>query len=372
MMKEAGPHHYVAGPHQVEANPHQAESRGSQHSNPHRSPERREGREGSVRTTHTTKSRSRGKSHVSHAKNDRNLQREIVELKRELRPARRERSPPCSEPSSEETDGASYRRRSRTPPSETFSYEEEHNHRHRYKSLPSRGLGNNTMNKALSQVSKSPFTRNIKDAILPRRFHQPTFTLYDGRSDPVEHVSHFSEKMAIYSRDEALMCKVFPSSLGSVAMRWFNGLSANSIESFKKLTRSFGARFITCSRVPRPLGSLLPMSMREGETLKTYSDRYWKMFNEIEGEHDDVAISTFKAGLPTKHDLRKSLIGKLVTSVHQLMDRIDKYRRVEEDQFQGKGKAKVIPQERRDFRSDRYNSNRPQKDFVGQSGSADT
>ena len=154
-----------------------------------------------MRTTYTTKSHSRGKSHVSHAKHDRNLQCEIDELKRELRHTRQECSPPCSEPSSEETDGASYRRRSRTPPSETFSYEEEHNHRHRYKSLPSRGLGNNAMNKVLSQVFKSPFTRNIEDAILPRRFHQPTFTLYDGRSDLVEHISHFSQKMAIYSRD---------------------------------------------------------------------------------------------------------------------------------------------------------------------------
>ena len=74
------------------------------------------------------------------------------------------------------------------------------------------------------------------------------------------------------------------------------------------------------------------------------------MFNEIEGEHDDVAISAFKAGLPADHDLKKSLTGKPVTSVHQLMDMIDKYRKVEEDQLQGKGKAKIIPQERRDFR----------------------
>ena len=57
------------------------------------------------------------------------------------------------------------------------------------------------------------------------------------------------------------------------------------------------------------------------------------MCNKIEREYDDddVAISTFKAGLPAEHDLRKSLTGKPVTSVHQLMDRIDKYRRVEED-----------------------------------------
>ena len=228
------------------------------------------------------------------------------------------------------------------------------------------------MNKALSQISKSPFTRNIDDAIHPRRFHQPTFSLYDGHSDPVEHVSYYSQKMAIYSRDEALMCKVFPSSLGLTAIRWFNGLRANSVGSFKTLTRAFGACFIICSRTPRPLGSLLTLSMRKGETLKNYSDRYWEMFNEIEGKNDAVAITTFKADLPADHDLRKSLTGKPVTSMRQLMDRIDKYRRVEEDQLQGKGKAKVIPQERRDFRSDCYNNSRPRRDFVGQSGSANT
>ena len=80
--------------------------------------------------------------------------------------------------------------------------------------------------------------------------------------------------MIVHSKDEALMCKVFPSNLGPVAMRWFNGLKANSIDSFKKLTWAFGAHFITYSRVPRPLGSLLSMSMWEGETLKAYSDRY--------------------------------------------------------------------------------------------------
>ena len=44
------------------------------------------------------------------------------------------------------------------------------------------------------------------------------------------------------------------------------------------------------------------------------------MFNEINGDFDDVAISTFKVDLPTE------------TSVRQLMDQIDKYKRVEEGQ----------------------------------------
>ena len=158
--------------------------------------------------------------------------------------------------------------------------------------------------------------------------------------------------MAVHSKNEALMCKVFPSSLGPVAIRWFNGLKTNSIDSYKQLIQAFGFRFITNTRVPRPLSSLLSLSMHEGETIKAYSDRYWEMYNEMDSNFDDVAISTFKSGLPTEHGLRKSLTGKPVTSVRQFMDRIDKYERVEKDQLQEKGKENVILQKGRNFRSD--------------------
>ena len=155
--------------------------------------------------------------------------------------------------------------------------------------------------------------------------------MYNGRTDLVRHVNHFNQRMVVHSNNETLMCKVFSSSLRLVAMWWFDDLKENSINSFQELTRAFGARFVTCSKVPRPLDSLLSMAMREGETLKTYSDKYWKMFNEIKGNFDDVAIRTFKVSLHAEHDLRKSLTRKLARSVHQLMDRIDEYKRVKED-----------------------------------------
>ena len=86
------------------------------------------------------------------------------------------------------------------------------------------------------------------------------------------------------------------------------------------------------------------------------------MFNKVDGDFDDVAMSTFKLSLPAEHGLRKSLTGKPVNDIRQLMDQINKYKRVEEDQQQGKGKGKVILQERRDFRLDRYNNSRPRRD----------
>ena len=53
------------------------------------------------------------------------------------------------------------------------------------------------------------------------------------------------------------------------------------------------------------MDSLLSMSMREGESIKAYSERYWEMFNKIDSDFDEVAIKTFKVGLLAKHGLRK-------------------------------------------------------------------
>ena len=75
------------------------------------------------------------------------------------------------------------------------------------------------MSRALDQLSRSPFTRHIEGAALPRRFQQPAFTIYNINTDPVEHVSQFNQRMAVHSKDEVLMCKVVPSSLGLTAMR---------------------------------------------------------------------------------------------------------------------------------------------------------
>ncbi|XP_030940018.1 uncharacterized protein LOC115964931 [Quercus lobata] len=105
--------------------------------------------------------------------------------------------------------------------------------------------------------------------------------------------------------------------------------------------------------------------MHDRETLKAYLDKYWETYNEMEDNFDDVAIITFKNSLPADHGLRKSLTSKPTTSVRQLMDWINKYKRVEEDQLQGRGKEKVIPQEKRDFKSDQYSSNCLRRDFVG-------
>ena len=200
-MEESSSHQPTIWPHQGNDNPHQAASGGSQHSYSKVNPQQRGDREQSGQTMHTNRSQSRGKSHVSHAENEKDMQREINELKKKLRRAWRRRASSESESSSRGREDDTYRQRSRTPPSETFSGDEEYsNYKWKSKNTLHKGLGNKAMNEALSQVAKSPFTRRIEGASLPRRFNQPTFSLYNGRTDPVEHVSHFTQKMAEIGR----------------------------------------------------------------------------------------------------------------------------------------------------------------------------
>ena len=129
------------------------------------------------------------------------MQREIDDLKRQLRRAQRKQTPPNSDVSSNDEEDTIYRQRSTTSSSESFSCEEEHLHKRKCRSPSRRGVGTNVMKKALSQISKSSFTRGIEKAKLPRRFHQPTFAMYNTRTDPVEHVSQFKQKMAVHSQD---------------------------------------------------------------------------------------------------------------------------------------------------------------------------
>jgi len=55
---------------------------------------------------------------------------------------------------------------------------------------------------------------------------------------------------------------------------------------------------------------------------------------------------------------------KLVTDLNKLMERLEKYKRLKDDQLQDKAKAKLTMPEKKEVRLDR--GSRPQKDFFPQ------
>ena len=143
---------------------------GSQRVNHFVNLEQRRDREGSVYTTQTNRNQSRGKTHLSHEEDTRALQLEIDHLKRKLHHERRKRTPSNSNSSSDSEKDGNYRRRSRTLPSESFSYVEDHHLECRNKTSFSKSEGNDAMSRALNQIFRSPFTHRIEEGVLSRRF----------------------------------------------------------------------------------------------------------------------------------------------------------------------------------------------------------
>ncbi|XP_023923566.1 uncharacterized protein LOC112034969 [Quercus suber] len=200
------------------------------------------------------------------------------------------------------------------------------------------------MSRALRRAVRSPFSADIERAPMPDRFTRPPFSSYDEKTDPVEHVSHYIQMMSLHSHNDALMCKVFSSSLGPTALRWFNRLRKGFVHSFAELIQEFGIRFVMCSRVPQPVDTLLSMKMRIGETLRSYASRYWELYNEIGEGNEKIAISTFRMGLPKESGLRESLTKKPPEDMRQLMTHIEKYKRLEDDWMQSKDKGHTTEQ----------------------------
>ena len=88
--------------------------------------------EGSLQTFHTGGGSYQRRSHLVHEQADeKDLQREIDDLKKKLRRAQRRQTPSSSNVSSNDDGDTSYRKRSETPPSKSYSCEEEHSHKRR-------------------------------------------------------------------------------------------------------------------------------------------------------------------------------------------------------------------------------------------------
>ena len=198
------------------------------------------------------------------------------------------------------------------------------------------------MSQTLHKVARSPFSDDIERAPMLSRFTCPLFNSYDGKTDRVEHVSHYIQMMSLHTHNDMLMCKVFPSNLGPTALRWFSGLWKGYIHILAELIQEFGDRFVTCSQVPQPIDALLSMKMRVGETLHSYASWYYELYNEIGGSNEKIVASTFRMGLPEDSELRESLTRKPPEDMRQLMRHIEEYKRLEDDRLQNKGKALLV------------------------------
>lgn len=97
------------------------------------------------------------------------------------------------------------------------------------------------------------------------------------------------------------------------------------------LAEMFVAKFVTNKLQPLRVDSLMALRISEDESLRAYAKRYYEVFNRIPGYNQEVVVVSFKNGLKDDCLLGKSLAKTLPKNMEELMARIEKYARAEED-----------------------------------------
>ena len=70
----------------------------------------------------------------------------------------------------------------------------------------------------------SPLGQHILDYEPPRGFFIPTFTMFDGSTDPYDHMLQYNQVMTLNADNDLLLCKVFSASLRGPALAWIHKL----------------------------------------------------------------------------------------------------------------------------------------------------
>ncbi|GMH05014.1 hypothetical protein Nepgr_006854 [Nepenthes gracilis] len=92
-------------------------------------------------------------------------------------------------------------------------------------------------------LDRSPFTTEILSRPLPSKFKMPSLDLYDGGSDPVDHLDHFRTHLSLQGLEDSAMCRCFSLTLKGDARIWFHHLPTGTISCFRELTDLFLAQY---------------------------------------------------------------------------------------------------------------------------------
>ncbi|GLT96374.1 hypothetical protein SLE2022_139990 [Rubroshorea leprosula] len=174
-----------------------------------------------------------------------------------------------------------------------------------------------------------PLNTNITLEPYPSGFKIPQLETYDGTKDPDDHLHAFYSCMQAQNASDALMCKIFPSTLRGNARTWYYSLPPRSISSYTEMASAFATKFSSRRLIRKTTSELMRVKQRDGESLKNYMSRFNDVVLEVSSFDQAVGIAAVIAGL--KHDrFRDSLIKHAATTFSEVNDRSLKFITAEE------------------------------------------
>ncbi|KAM2117281.1 hypothetical protein ACFX1R_010847 [Malus domestica] len=162
----------------------------------------------------------------------------------------------------------------------------------------------------MTNISRSPFTDEIKQAEPPREFSMPHFTSFKVDEDPERHLKRYRSAMILYRNNDELMCKIFATTLQGEAQDWFYTLPPQSIRNFYELSLVFTKEYSSYRSIKKKSDHLFNVKKNPKESLRDYVRRFKVEKAKIVGCNDSIARAAFQKGLPADHPLFGKLIMK--------------------------------------------------------------
>ncbi|XP_068307365.1 uncharacterized protein [Pyrus communis] len=145
----------------------------------------------------------------------------------------------------------------------------------------------------MTNMSRSPFTYEIEQTEPPRKFSMPYFISFKGDGDSKKHLKHYRNTMVIYQNNDALMCKIFATTLQSEAQDWFHTLLPRSIRNFDDLSLIFTKEYSSYYLIKKKFDHLFNVKKNPKELLRDYVKRIKAEKAKIVGCNNSIASATF-------------------------------------------------------------------------------
>ena len=149
----------------------------------------------------------------------------------------------------------------------------------------------------------SPLGQHILDYEPPRGFIIPPFSMYNGSSDPYDHMLHFNQAMILNAKNDRLLCKVFLASLKGPALAWFHKPPRGSMNSFSELWVTFVSQYLCSVWQKANISSLQSILKRDDESIRDITRRFGQAVQQIDSYsmcHTPTPTSGRCAGHPTE------------------------------------------------------------------------
>ncbi|KAK3023934.1 hypothetical protein RJ639_043604 [Escallonia herrerae] len=178
---------------------------------------------------------------------------------------------------------------------------------------------------------ETPIRGNIEFFPTPANFKMPQCNSYDGTGDPMEHLARFTSCMNLHLVPDQIMCWDFPVTLKGAVHAWFQHLTPCSISCWAQLAESFRGNFLK-SRIQRKNSSaLFRIVQGPKESLKSYYARFNTEKLLIDHLDSGVTFAAMARGVRPGTPLRFLLNKRPPENMTDLLDRVEKYLRAEED-----------------------------------------